>query len=51
VVIATGSVVAEVARAVQTRVTEAVAAYGLTVTGVNVKVDDIQMPPEATPTL
>jgi uncharacterized alkaline shock family protein YloU len=51
VVIATGSLVAEVARAVQTKVTEAVQAYGLTVTGVNVKVDDIEMPPEATPTL
>jgi len=32
-------------------VTEAVSGYGLTVTGVNVKVDDIAMPQEAAPTL
>jgi uncharacterized alkaline shock family protein YloU len=51
VVMATGSIVAEVARAVQAKVTEAVQAYGMTVTGVNVKVDDIEMPREATPTL
>jgi uncharacterized alkaline shock family protein YloU len=51
VVMATGSIVADVARAVQAKVTEAVVAYGLTVTGVNVKVDDIEMPQEATPSL
>lgn len=44
VVIEAGQIVADVAKAVQTTVTEAVAAYGLTVLGVNVKVDDIAMP-------
>jgi uncharacterized alkaline shock family protein YloU len=51
VVIATGSIVADVARAVQAQVTEAIQAYGLTVISVNVKVDDIQLPEQATPTL
>jgi len=51
VVIAVGSVVAEVAKAVQTKVAEAVGGYGLTVTGVHVKVDDIELPQQATPSL
>jgi uncharacterized alkaline shock family protein YloU len=51
VVIDAGKVVADVAKAVQVRVTEALQAYGLTVTGVNVKVDDIEMPKQATPAL
>jgi uncharacterized alkaline shock family protein YloU len=51
VVVEAGKVVGEVAKAVQLKVTEAVQGYGLTVTGVNVKVDDIAMPQEAAPTL
>jgi uncharacterized alkaline shock family protein YloU len=51
VVIEAGKVVGEVARDVQRGVAEAVEAIGLTVTGVNVKVDDIAMPQEAPPTL
>jgi uncharacterized alkaline shock family protein YloU len=51
IVVETGRVVGEVAKAVQLKVTEAVSAYGLTVTGVNVKVDDIAMPHESTPSL
>ena len=51
VVIAVGSVVAEVAKAVQTTVAEAVGGYGLTVTGVHVKVDDMKLPQQATPSL
>jgi uncharacterized alkaline shock family protein YloU len=51
VVIDAGKVVSDVAKAVQLKVTEALQGYGLTVTGVNVKVDDIEMPRETTPTL
>ena len=51
VVIAAGSVVAEVAKAVQAKVAEAVQGYGLTVTGVHVKVDDIERPGQTTPSL
>ena len=51
IVVATGQVVGDVAKAVQAKVTEAVSGYGLTVTGVNVKVDDIAMPQEAAPSL
>jgi uncharacterized alkaline shock family protein YloU len=51
IVVEAGRVVGEVAKAVQVRVTEAVQGYGLTVTGVNVKVDDIAMPQEAAPSL
>jgi uncharacterized alkaline shock family protein YloU len=50
-VITSGSVVADVIKAVQARVAEAVSGFGLTVTGVNVKVDDIAMPQQSTPTL
>lgn len=41
VVLAAGTVVAEVTSAVQTKVTEAVESYGLRVLAVNVNVDDI----------
>jgi uncharacterized alkaline shock family protein YloU len=51
IVVEAGKVVGDVAKAVQEKVTEAVAAYGLTVTGVNVKVDDIAMPSAPTPSL
>ena len=51
IVVEAGRVVGEVAKAVQLKVTEAVQGYGLTVTGVNVKVDDIAMPQEAAPSL
>ena len=51
IVVEAGRVVGEVARAVQLKVTEAVQGYGLTVTGVNVKVDDIAMPQAASPSL
>ena len=51
VVIEAGRVVGEVAKNVQMKVTEAVEAVGLTVTGVHVKVDDIAMPQEAAPSL
>jgi len=51
IVVEAGRVVGEVAKAVQLGVTEAVQGYGLTVTGVNVKVDDIAMPQAAAPTL
>ncbi|XVV16599.1 Asp23/Gls24 family envelope stress response protein [Actinoplanes sp. CA-131856] len=50
-VIASGAVVADVIKAVQDKVSSAVSGFGLTVTGVNVKVDDIAMPGAATPTL
>jgi uncharacterized alkaline shock family protein YloU len=50
-VIAAGSVVGEVVKIVQARIAEALTAYGLVVTGVNVKVDDIEMPGQAAPTL
>ncbi|MEU8820405.1 Asp23/Gls24 family envelope stress response protein [Actinoplanes sp. NPDC048796] len=43
-VIAAGAVVADVIKAVQAAVSTAVSGFGLTVTGVNVKVDDIAMP-------
>ncbi|SNY66079.1 Asp23/Gls24 family envelope stress response protein [Paractinoplanes atraurantiacus] len=43
-VIAAGAVVADVITAVQAAVSSAVSGFGLTVTGVNVKVDDIAMP-------
>jgi uncharacterized alkaline shock family protein YloU len=45
-VIEAGTVVAEVTRAVQAKVTEALQGYGLTVVAVNIKVDDIRMPRE-----
>jgi uncharacterized alkaline shock family protein YloU len=51
IVVATGQVVGDVAKAVQAKVTEAVSGYGLTVTGVNVKVDDIASPSTPTPSL
>jgi len=51
IVVEAGRVVGEVAKAVQLKVTEAVEGYGLTVTGVNVKVDDIAMPQAASPSL
>jgi uncharacterized alkaline shock family protein YloU len=51
IVVEAGKIVGEVARNVQLKVTEAVHGYGLTVTGVNVKIDDIAMPVEATPSL
>jgi uncharacterized alkaline shock family protein YloU len=51
IVVEAGKVVGDVAKGVQHKVTEAVQAYGLTVTGVNVKVDDIAMPQEAAPSL
>ncbi|XVU29503.1 Asp23/Gls24 family envelope stress response protein [Actinoplanes sp. CA-054009] len=50
-VIEAGAVVADVIKAVQAGVSAAVSGFGLTVTGVNVKVDDIAMPGAATPTL
>lgn len=43
VVIAAGQVVAEVIKAVQVAVTEALEGYGLTVSAVNVNVDDIHL--------
>ncbi len=42
-VIAAGSVVADVTEAVRVAVIEAVEKYGLTVSAVNVKVDDIEV--------
>jgi uncharacterized alkaline shock family protein YloU len=42
-VIQAGHVVGEVTEAVRLKVIEAVEAYGLQVTGVNVKVDDIEL--------
>lgn len=51
IVVEAGKVVGEVAKAVQAAVTEAVSGYGLTVTGVNVKVDDIAMPSAPVPSL
>jgi uncharacterized alkaline shock family protein YloU len=43
-VLRAGEVVADVMTTVRTRVIEALENYGLLVTGVNVKVDDIRMP-------
>jgi uncharacterized alkaline shock family protein YloU len=43
IVIQAGHVVGEVTEAVRLKVIEAVEAYGLQVTGVNVKVDDIEL--------
>jgi uncharacterized alkaline shock family protein YloU len=51
IVVEAGQIVGEVAKAVQLAITEAVSGYGLTVTGVNVKVDDIAMPSAPTPSL
>lgn len=51
IVVETGKVVGDVAKGVQQKVTEAVSGYGLTVTGVNVKVDDIASPSTPTPSL
>ncbi|GAA0450369.1 hypothetical protein Ade02nite_59510 [Paractinoplanes deccanensis] len=51
VVIAAGATVADVIKAVQAKVASAVSGFGLTVTAVHVKVDDIAMPREQTPTL
>lgn len=42
-VISAGHVVAEVTEAVRAKVIEAVEGYGLTVTAVNVKIDDIEL--------
>ncbi|MFK3984961.1 Asp23/Gls24 family envelope stress response protein [Micromonospora sp. NPDC050397] len=44
IVIEAGQVVGEVTEAVRVKVIEAVEKYGLTVTEVNVKVDDIELP-------
>lgn len=50
-VLAAGSVVGEVVKVVQAKIAEALTGYGLVVASVNVKVDDIEMPQQATPSL